>query len=245
MTNVYNVTVQLHTVSYSMVSKIWAGYEFYGYSRGGPPIYRVVGDWNVPTVFTPIQCGRGCFYFGDDAIWVGLANQPGGGDGYLVQAGTDGFDVIQPPGGASISYDAWYEFLPSGPVTFSSCPVSAGDSVQDDIRDNSNVYSIYFNDYTKGNACSVTNSSFGMGTPYFAQFVTEHGNGYSLNKFTTLNWCCGTIYPRGTPTSVYTWYHTSDFNFYVMNNGCGDNIQTGSISSSNSWTQSFLTTCGT
>jgi hypothetical protein len=112
----------------------WSGYVA---SQG--TFTSVSGTWTVPSVAnTAAQPAA-------DATWVGI----GGVSSHdLIQAGTQA--ITNSGSGNNVTYQAWYELLPSDMQTI-SLPVHAGDSVSVSLAEtSSNVWTISFTNHTTG-----------------------------------------------------------------------------------------------
>ena len=252
---VYMMYAQPFQSSYT--SGTWSGYEFYAYNSGvQTQVYRATGEWTEPSVSSPGS--NAClFTHCDVSNWEGLANAVGGGNGYLVQAGSDSglYCTIV----CSYYYYLWYEFYPN--PSNSCLNVSPGDDIAVNVQNeavnggSSNNYDIYLSDDTTGQLCSpIIGHNFSqMGLPYYAEYITSRPNiGGSFAKlpqfgsFTNNN---ANIYYAGNEHSIYVPYQNLWYNSYTMNNGCGNNINNGPVQAQDSihgeFTVSWATSCGT
>lgn len=170
-----------------------------------------------------------------------------GGDSYIAQGGTD--SVIQ---NGVRSNKAWYEFWITQPSpTFCTIPVSAYDSITAEVYDHGAsggpwyLYDIYVDDNSNGYVCQVVNYNFSsMGYPWYSEFVAERRSTYTLAQFTNFGIWGETDF-AGTYYTNYQSYATGWWNEYIMNNGCGNNISVGSVDSTSTFSESWLTSCGT
>jgi len=103
----------------TLKSQNWGGYAAATGIKPTASVTAVSGSWTVQTVSAT---STGTY----SSQWIGI----GGlfpGDTSLIQTGTES-DYV---GGAH--YSAWYELLPSGPVTLTTVPVNPGDVISASI----------------------------------------------------------------------------------------------------------------
>ncbi len=262
-TEVNSVTLQQQTFrasGYQRSSINWSGYQFAGaLDNGTTAVWEAIADWAVPTVSTPYSgaCqSTNCDY----AVWIGLTHDQSGAAG-IAQTGSDG--QVNSLGGAT--YQLWYEFYPNNAV-FCFNMGGPGDSIHAYVLNqavnpggNSNLYNILVSDNTQGQSCSVPNQNFGsMGTPHLGNFIGERakigGVRATLAQFTSYS-MSGSIYYSGSTTGIYTPYSNGWYTQFSMvnagsQNTCsgqplGSNICVSAVNTSNSFTQTWVTSQGT
>ena len=122
-----------------------------------------------------------------------------------------------------------------------------------------NVYDLFVIDNTSLQGCSTTNYSFPqMGVPYYALFMGERptlsgGAVQALAQFNTFSFTNAQLYYSGSLVGIYTPYSQTPFGWDTwepMRNTCSDsltheNITPSSVSTSNSFTETWNTSCGT
>jgi Peptidase A4 family/Putative Ig domain len=154
-----------------------------GYTIGGGPFSSIVGEWTVPTVVSD----------GDSATWVGIdgvgVNTP------LIQTGTEQSDSGGFLGiGAGTTYYAWYELVPSPPVTIPK-PVSPGDHIvafllaggdTPPVPNKPSTWWIYMNNETKN--WYWTKSVTYTGPLDTAEWIEERPYGCPID-----DWFCGYV----------------------------------------------------
>ena len=120
------------------VSANWAGYEITPNSPDSNGFTNVSGSWVQPSA----TCTDGTATY--SAFWVGI----GGGSQQsqaLEQTGTQ----ADCSASGSVSYFAWYELVPNGPVQL-SMQVHPGDRMSAEVRVNGSSVVIYLIDHTTG-----------------------------------------------------------------------------------------------
>lgn len=189
-------------------------------------------------------------------------------DGNLAQDGTNAECVNS---GCSPSYSARYELLPSNPVYCNGMPIHGGDSMwaqtmnQADGGGNNQYYKFFINDYSTLWGCGTGYIQYSqMTTPHWADLIVEwpHFCGIfdcsSLARFGTVTFSNAQYYcasgshcsPQGQSGEVGL-HGDIDTNFKLMINECGCqtggvlNVDTGLISSSHSFTETWLTSQNT
>lgn len=236
---------------------IWSGYEMTGNIGATNPVYETTASWSVPGVQAP---SGGCNFYCDLSIWPGMTAQDEGGSGScttpcLIQAGTD--SCVSPYTSCynRNAYDGWWELLGSsqGVQYCANFPVAQGDSMEVDIFNeyavggSVNQYEIYVYDFTSGKTCSPTPNpvTFSMGTPYYGDYIAETVG--TLPKFTTSINIQGSIYYNGALQSIHNPYsHGWDDLELIWPNGCSQqDINVGSVSSTGSFSQTYVNSCGT
>jgi hypothetical protein len=108
--------------SNALISQDWAGYVVASnFAYPQPVVIGLNGSWTVPRVNVS---QRNTF----SAVWIGI-----GGlaevDQTLIQTGTEQDSIS-----GSDTYSAWYELLPSDPVTITTINVSPGDEITASIN---------------------------------------------------------------------------------------------------------------
>ncbi len=116
----------------------WAGYVVGG-SSSGTNFKSVSGSWVVPTA----KCSSGQ---GDSSFWVGIGGSGSSDTQALEQDGTE----VDCQADGSATYSAWYEMVPSPPVTVNMA-VHPGDHITGKVTvDGSNVTMSLSNTTTGG-----------------------------------------------------------------------------------------------
>lgn len=131
------------------VTQNWGGYAVLGPAEA---LTYVAGSWVQPT----ISCAASSHYTQIVSTWAGL-------DGVtpdsstVEQAGTTAYCL---PNSTTVTYYAWYEWVPSGAVTITSIPVQPGHVYFTSVWFNSVTGSINitFKDITVGTVFSVSQS---------------------------------------------------------------------------------------
>lgn len=130
------------TSTQEAVSQNWAGYVS-GSSSGTTQFSSVSGSWVQPTA----TCGSGQTY---SAFWVGLGGSSSQ-SGSLEQIGTQADCNAD----GSTNYYAWYELVPSAPVSL-SLQIKPGDHISARVGvDGSNV-TVSLSDQTSGQSSTKT-----------------------------------------------------------------------------------------
>jgi len=248
----------------SNLNPTWSGYEMRAAcNERTVPIYYVNSQWTVPSVGEPWQ--HACDgYHCDVALWAGLTAYPGGST-YIVQAGTDS-GVYCAFGGCSYFYTAWYEFYPQASVSCGA--VNPGDLVLTQIENFGSYgtpadWNVFVSNYHQGGngvaICNVQNYNFDVSTPYYAQFIAERPHicqgincfvaNYDarLPQFGSVTMSANLLQPN---VPGYTAWSNGWYTIYRMQNTAnqdctGCNIGVSIVSSSNIFTQTWLTSANT
>ncbi len=248
LTQVLDIAMQPITYLSSIVpNPVWSGYTIMGNSAHTNPVYEANGWWNVPRILS-CPTSNHC----DVAFWTGLTNDDAGHNG-IVQDGTDSYRDCS-SGTCIDQYRAIYAFNPNSAVY--CLTVNQGDRIYSDAASEASrggiwyLYDIYIYDSTIGRTCSISQQNFSqMGTPYFGQFITERPvRGVSrqpLPAFSTTTISSARVYYSGATNLIYTPYSNGWYELNIMRNGCGDNISNSNVDSSGSFTETWLTSCGT
>jgi Peptidase A4 family len=232
------------------LSGILSGYEFYGAKNNGVPVYEANAQFTVPSVSKPstgsCQSGYECGL----SNWVGLEHGIGGPTG-VVQAGVDSCYQY-----CSYTYEYWIELdVSPGGAYYDVTAVNGGDSVYIDVTSQglytpSNYYYYTFTmlDYTtgRGNSTSYLDAA-GLKVPKVGAFLAERDAG-TLPTFATFSDSAGIEY-NSTLQSIYNPAGYGYDQKYRMENGCSSpnyyNINLGTVSSMGTFSQTFVTSCGT
>ncbi|MEM3159737.1 MAG: G1 family glutamic endopeptidase [Nitrososphaera sp.] len=215
------------------------------------PIYEAKATWPVSSVQPPSQGCQGVHC--DIVVWVGLEGTSPG----VVQGGSRGGVFCF--GVCSYTYKIWYEFYPDTNLTDCSTPVSPGHSVTTTVT-NHKKYGLSNWDYTItilnnsiGQACTVTRGFTTMGpTPYDADFIIERpyisGSLARLPQFTQYTTSSATLWYNGASQPAYGLYSAGTYTDITMKNppsGGTQNISKSAISTSSSWTTTWLSSQNT
>lgn len=163
----------------------WSGYVA---SQG--QFTSVDGTWTVPAVTSVTSTMA-------DATWVGIG---GVSSRDLIQAGTQ---ALTDPSG-SISYQAWYELLPSDMVTI-PLTVNAGDSMIVSLaQTSSNVWQISFTNHTTGATytTSVNYASSVSSAEWIEEMPTANIGFVPLDNFGTVSFTGGSAVENGTTLTI-------------------------------------------
>jgi hypothetical protein len=158
----------------------WSGYADTGHSTANGDFSNIAANWNVPEI-PDSACPDGNYGFQLAAMWVGL---DGDGSGTVEQTGT----TSQCHNG-SLSYYAWYEMYPSGPVTVES--VNPGDHISAYVDYTGSYWYLSIIDNTKANSYEELFSCSSCDN-YSAEVIAESPSGCSASSSQV---CRGTYYP--------------------------------------------------
>jgi len=237
------------------------------------PIYEADASWTVPGISNPgsPNCTSSpyCYFL----VWTGLVSGSGGVDkscsfgGCIVQVGTA--SVITNSG---VSYFAWYEYYPRPLVQCGA--VNVGDSVRATVQSqvlsggNVNVYTVQVYDSILGltvcnfNQDVISGAGYPIGwTPYYAEYIAERAcfgsvtscTSSHLPQFGTYGTTGSYIYKKDARSAIIVNIYDScslfNFNEWIMTNTCGTtsmpNINISPISTSSTFTQTWVSSCGT
>lgn len=248
LTSVTTVTLQGGPPSQGQeITTSWAGYQFAGNADNTVSVWETIGQFTVPKAQPPTQgCSNYCFVI----IWTGLTHDTTGT--YIVQAGNE--DIINSLGG--VDYELGYEFYPT--YNWYNCfPMGwYGDTVSvyvinQDVNPggNSALYNIQVFDLTQNQGCTpVAGFNFGvMGIPHYGNFIVEAAaiphtqNLYTLADFDPFS-LTGNMYYSGSTRGIYTPYTNGWYTTITMQpcTTCPAEVQTGAVSSSNSFTSTWV-----
>jgi hypothetical protein len=247
-------------------SHIWSGYEFNGPSspQGIPDLYDAYGSWTEPTASKPAsgdggQCSTPhCSV----SIWVGLEDQLGASNNHLAQTGTEA-DVNCGIVGCPVSYQAWYEFLPSSSVNMTMVHVHANDVITSEMTNafilggTSTLYDISAVDSTSSTSQYVYNVSYSaMTDPKYSDYIVERAYQTNIGQQETLAAYSPTnlgFYGKTYYNSAYHGitdpYSASLYNKRLMDLNCAptpnNNINIGAVSGSSIFSETYVKSCGT
>lgn len=236
----------------------WSGYEIAGNSAQTQTIWESKTQYTLPAVSkntigvtNPCRTDLGkepC----DLAIWTGLANVSGPINPPLAQAGSDGKIVCTSSTSCTTSYFLWFEFLPSAFICSGPNPPVPGNTITSIVTNQgkttqtpSTLYNMSVQS-SNGFGCSTTGYNYSaMNAPKWSSFINERAN-ESGNGFATLaqfssDTMTGWIY---TTSQVLISTSGTASATRIMNNGAGDNITLGSISSGH-FSETYSTSAGT
>ncbi|MGI0092804.1 MAG: G1 family glutamic endopeptidase [Nitrosotalea sp.] len=242
-------------------SSTWSGYEVYGAcSPTCPDAYDAYGSWTEPTASKPSSGGQCSTPHCDMAIWVGLEDQFGAANNHLAQTGTDAVvncGIVNCP----VSYNAWYEFLPSDSVNMTMVSVHKNDAITSEVINayilggTSTLYDVSVVDSTSSTSQYVYNVSYGvMSDPQNADFIVERGFEHdigqqeSLAAYSPTNLSIyGKTYYNGAYHGITDPYSASTYNNDIMDQNCSPNpnITLGSIGTGSTFSETYQNSCGT
>jgi hypothetical protein len=261
LTKVVNIVEEVgNKHSTSNNNNIWSGYEFSANAQASIPVYEAYGSWTTPTVSVPSSGGSCSTPHCDLAVWVGLEDQLGAGDSDLVQAGTDESKNCGVTG-CPVTYEAWYEFLPSADVHLTMVSLGANHAITTQVTNEAQyggfttLYDVSVVDSTSSTSQSVTGTSYTrMPGPVDGDFMIERSLQTDIGQTQTL----AAYSPTGLSITGKTWYssafhgittpYTSGwYNTAIMNLNCptNPNISIGTVSTSSVFTETYLNSCGT
>jgi len=241
-------------------SPVWSGYSIAGNSAQTQTIWESKTQYTLPsvsrptsTVTNPCRTDLGkqpC----DLAIWTGLSNVASPpSSGPLAQAGSDGKITCTSSTSCTTSYFLWFEFLPNPAFTCGgSNPPVPGNTITSTVTNQgkttqtpSTLYNISVQS-SNGFGCSTTGFSYSsMNAPKWSTFINERATynpptPATLAQFSS-DTMTGWIYK--TSQVLISTSGTASVT-HIMNNGAGNNINVGTISSGQ-FTQTWLTSAGT
>jgi hypothetical protein len=249
-------------------SSNWSGYEFAGNSGATLSIVNSRINWLVPTLKQPTEVANECrIDLGKEpcstAIWPGLEDKLGAGDGHLVQTGTNS-NMTCTSSGCTTTNQVWYEYLdPKTPAVFcGGMTFSTGDNVTAKVTNQyfnkgpANKYNTNVMDNTIGQACGTIGQVYNsMTKPGFGVFIVEraadihNGKFETIANFSPINFAEGVIsinYTSGIQSKnlIYPysngWYEKS-----TMSNGQGNNTSVTAVPMCGQFTVKYLTSAGT